>query len=140
MFRGSKPQSAADKLTRGNPGKRAINDAEPIPEGEIKKPAFVKGKAARLWKQYTPDLQLKGVLTAWDVDMFGTWCVLMAQFQKEPDHFTASKLTQLRTLGESFGLLPPGRARMKARPAATVDPAEEFFKPPELVPFRAKEA
>ena len=129
MFRGKKPQGARLTLVKGNPGKRPINEAEPEPKGEVRKPAFVKGKAAQLWKQYAPDLTANGVLTPWDVDMFGAWCCLMAEFQVDPNRFITAKLTQMRALGEAFGLIPPGRARLKTtRPdGKTEDTTAEFF-------------
>ena len=103
-------------------------DKEPQPSGKVKKPPFVKGRSAKLWKQYAPDLEAKGVLTAWDVDMFGAWCCLMAELQIEPRLFTAAKLSQLRALASEFGLTPPARARLKTgADEKEKDPAEAFF-------------
>ena len=111
MLAGGKPKSAALKLLNGNPGEHRIQEEVKPPDGEIKRPRFVKGKAGRLWAQYAPSLAEKGVLTPWDVDMFGIWCCLMAEFQKSPDKFNAANLTQMRMLAEAFCLIPPGRSR-----------------------------
>jgi phage terminase small subunit len=127
LLPGKKPQSAALTLVTGNRGKRPVNENEPKPTGDVNKPAFVKSAAAKLWNQYAPSLEKQGILTAWDVDMFGAWCCLMAEFQKSPDRFTSSKLSQMRTLGESFGLLPCGRARLKTSGKEKADPADEFY-------------
>jgi len=55
---------------------------------------------------YAPQLRAQGVLTSWDVDMFGPWCVLMAQFQSDPEDFNSAKLAQMHALASCFGLEP----------------------------------
>lgn len=131
-LRGRKPNPGELHLITGNPGKRPVNEQAPVPEGEVKKPAFVKGRAARIWRQYAASLEAQGVLTAWDVDTFGAWCCLMAEFQEDPRRMVTAKITQMRVLGESFGLLPTGRARLKtgAGKKETADPAEKYFGRP----------
>jgi phage terminase small subunit len=106
-------------------------DGQLQPQGEVKKPSFVKGKAVAIWKKYAPELVAKNVLTVWDVDMFGTWCCLMAEYQKSPELFTSAKLTQMRLYAESFGLTPTGRARLRLKDSMpTADPAEQYFAEP----------
>src|SRR5262249_46223486 len=109
--------------------RHASRSDEPKPEGEVIKPAFVKKAAAKLWAQYAPGLIAQGVLTSWDVDMFGVWCVMMAGFQKIPERFTAAQLTQLRGLASSFGLLPADRARLHTPKPIIENPAEKYFRP-----------
>lgn len=112
MLRGNKPTPSALKLVTGNPGHREIPE-EIEPEGTVEKPKSVTGAAGKIWDEYAPSLVSAGVLKSWDARMFGAWCRLMALFEKEgPERFTAAKLTQLRTLGESFGMLPTGRSRL----------------------------
>ena len=135
MKPGTKPRSADLKLVTGNPGKRDFNRSEPRPDGEVVQPGFVKGRAAKIWKRLAPDLEAKNVLTSWDVDMFGSWCCLAAEFQGDPTRFNGSKMTSMRLLGESFGLSPPGRTRLttsggKERAAGEEDPASEFYGRP----------
>ncbi len=92
--------------------------------GEIgKKPAFVKGQAARLWKQYAGQLNL----TLLDEEMFGAFCCLMAEFQESPQDFPTARLTQLRGLAKSFGLTPDGRRGIRAEPPSKPDPLEEEY-------------
>ena len=88
-----------------------------------KKPAFVKGRAARIWKQYVPQLDL----TFLDGPMFGVWCCLMAEFQESPHTFPTAKLAQLRGLAKSFGLTPGGRRGIRAEPPRKLDPAEAKY-------------
>jgi hypothetical protein len=127
MKSGQQPKPAALKLVNGNPGGRPIQEEVKPPVAEIKRPAFVKGKAARIWKQYAPSLEAQGVLTVWDVDMFGAWCCLMAEFQRDPEKFTSAKLTQMRLFAECFCLVPPGRARFTPRTNAKEDEDSRFF-------------
>ena len=123
MERGRKPTPSDLRVILGNPGHRPIRE-DIKPQGEVVKPKSVTGAAAKLWKKYAPSLEAAGVLTSWDVDMFGAWCRLMALFDEEgPERFTSAKLTQLRTLGESFCLLPPGRSRLK--PNSSKNPADK---------------
>ena len=128
MQRGSKPKSNVVKFTTGNPGKRPLNDSEPVPEGEVLKPSSVKGKAARLWKRYAPPLIEQKLLTSWDVQAFAAWCLLTAEFEKSPEQFTSSKLTQMRHFAEMFGLAgQSSRARLKTNGKESQDPAEKYF-------------
>lgn len=98
------------------------------PVAEIKKPAFVKSRAARIWKKYCAELQKKGSLKPEDADMFGVWCCLMAEFQKDPDRFITAKLTQMRLLAETFEIAGrSSRERVKPSKPSAADPAERYF-------------
>jgi P27 family predicted phage terminase small subunit len=48
-MRGPQPKATTLKRLEGNPGKRKLNDAEPIPVGVLKKPSFVTDVAAEEW-------------------------------------------------------------------------------------------
>jgi P27 family predicted phage terminase small subunit len=48
-MRGPQPKATALKRLEGNPGKRKLNDAEPIPVGVLQKPSFVTDLAAEEW-------------------------------------------------------------------------------------------
>ena len=126
---GRKPKPTSMHLIQGtfNAARHADRSDEPKPQGEVLKPAFVKGPAARLWKKYAPDLIAQGVLTSWDVDMFAVWCVLMSEFQKNPQGFTAAQMSQMRALASAFGLLPAERARLRTPKPASEDPAVKYF-------------
>lgn len=55
--------------------KDRINTTEPKPAAtELKPPAWLDTRARTVWKKLAPDLEAKGVLTAWDVEAFGCWC------------------------------------------------------------------
>ncbi len=115
------------KVVKGNPGKRPLPENEPDPRGEVKKPAFVKYRATRFWKQFAPELERLGVLKSTDVVMFGVWCCLVAEFDESPRSFNAAKLAQMRALAASFGLEPSSRSRFSVPQPKKKDGAEEFF-------------
>ena len=91
MLAGGKPKPAALKLLNGNPGEHRIQEEVKPPDGEIKRPKFVKGKAGRLWAPVRAFTRGEGRTDGWDADMFGTWCCLMAEFQKAPDQVQCSE-------------------------------------------------
>ena len=122
-----KRKPTALKIVTGNPGKRPLPENEPDPQGEVKKPAFVKGKAGRLWKLRAPELERLGVLRSVDVEMFGAWCCLMAEFEESPRNFNAARFAQLRALASSFGLEPSSRSRISVPKPKKTDGAEKYF-------------
>ncbi len=107
------PESTELKLIKGvRPGR--INRREPRPSSTVRKPAWLKGPAARIWKKYAPELTRIGVLKKTDCEMFAVFCSLMADFSADPGGFGAARLAQLRGLGKSFGLTPGGRRGIRA--------------------------
>ena len=66
--RGRKPKPTALKLLEGNPGKRPINEHEPIPpKGTVKCPTWLEPEAKKEWKRLAPSLEAMGVLTQADL-------------------------------------------------------------------------
>ena len=62
--RGRKPKPTALKVLEGNPGKRPLNDREPVPpKGTLKCPAWLLPEAKKEWKRLAPALEAMGVLT-----------------------------------------------------------------------------
>ena len=129
-----KPKSTALKLLTGNPGKRPLPENEPQPEGEVVCPEFVAEdpEAKKIWDYYAPMLEAQGVLTSWDVHMFGAWCCLAAEFEIHPARFNSAKLAQMRGLAAAFGLDgPKSRAQMSVGDGKKEeDPAEKYFTRP----------
>ena len=80
--RGPKPKPTALKKLLGNPGKRALNEHEPIPpEGEIKPPPYVRDGARKYWDYYAPILASMRVLTVADVGLLGRYCNLLQRYE-----------------------------------------------------------
>ena len=73
----------ADKIARGNPGKRALNSREPDPEylDDLTPPAWLPEAAKAVWRDFAPKLRKAKVLTVIDVPAFEKWCVKTAQWR-----------------------------------------------------------
>jgi len=54
--------------------------------------------------------------------------LLMSEFQKRPQRFTASQMSQMRALSGAFGLLAAERPRLHNLKPKTEDPAEKYFR------------
>jgi P27 family predicted phage terminase small subunit len=55
----------ADRLPKGEPTPAQL---------QVRCPQWLSTPAKRVWRHYAPDLKRKGVLTAWDVEAFATFC------------------------------------------------------------------
>ena len=73
--RGRKPKPTVLKILEGNPGKRPINENEPIPpKGTVKCPTWLEPEAKKEWKRLAPSLEAMGVLTQADLTAFAGYC------------------------------------------------------------------
>ena len=85
--RGRKPKPTALKILEGNPGKRPINENEPIPpKGTVKCPTWLEPEAKKEWKRLAPSLEAMGVLTQADLTAFAGYCQAYARW-KEAEEF-----------------------------------------------------
>lgn len=82
MSRPRKP--TALKVVQGNPGKRALNAAEPDPAylNDLTPPSWLDPRAAAVWSEIAPGLRNARVLTQIDVPMLGMACVAIAQYRQ----------------------------------------------------------
>ena len=120
---GRKPKATVVKLVTGNPGRRPLNAADPMPTDRPRPPIRMSGRPAALWKRY--------IAKAWwladaDSPKAWLWCELQAQAEADPVGFLSARIAQLRALGSELGLDPASRARMGTPPASN-DPAARFF-------------
>ena len=76
MTCGRKPTPTGLKLIKGNPGRRPINQGEPILEATQipKPPVHITGIALTEWDRVAPILYNCGVLTELDVAALGAYC------------------------------------------------------------------
>lgn len=80
--RGPKPQPTAIKEARGNPGKRRLNEWEPIPpQGEVKPPSSLRGDALEVWRREAPIAIAMRTLTLADVTLFAIYCRRVAELE-----------------------------------------------------------
>lgn len=149
--RGRKPKPTALKVLEGNPGKRPLNDREPVPP---KGTAWLLPEAKKEWKRLAPALEAMGVLTMADLTAFEGYCQAYARW-KEAEAFitqhgsifqTPSGYVQqvpqvsiaqqnlkiMQSFCSEFGLTPATRARIIAgggsEDGASEDPMERLLK------------
>lgn len=108
--------------------KDRVNTAEPVPvKRAIEPPAGMSVEARKIWDAEAPDRIVQGVLTAWDVEAFASFCEALVQLRhadwnaamvlaKPGQESPMSKLRQLvnicATLGGRFGWTPADRAKL----------------------------
>ncbi|MCU1356394.1 MAG: Phage terminase, small subunit [Acidimicrobiales bacterium] len=67
--------------------KDRINTDEPIPAvDDVQPPEWLSTRALAEWHRLAPDLEAKGVLTAWDVQAFAEWCDAVATVIEATEH------------------------------------------------------
>ena len=80
--RGPAPAPRAMKLVKGERSDR-LNDAEPVPQaGPVSPPGWLSTEALRVWDEYAPQLEARGVLTPWDVDTFAILCDAIVHYRQ----------------------------------------------------------
>lgn len=145
-MQGRKPKPTALKLLEGNPGKRAINRAEPKPRVVLPKPPEHLSDDEKIkWKLTVRELHPLGLVTTIDKDALAMYCVIFIRWVKaekmvrdkgeiiktaagniiqNPYLSIANRaLEQLNKLGAEFGMTPSSRSRVKVD---TADPEREL--------------
>ncbi len=113
MPRGRPPKPTQLHVVQGTlrSGRHAVRQDEVQPEGEPVKPLFVKGRAARIWKEYAGRCFW---LTVADSHIFAVWCGLGAELERGVEKVPAARIAQWRGLGGDLGISPAARARIGA--------------------------
>lgn len=152
--RGPAPQPTAMKKLRGNPGKRALNSAEPKPDSRMPDPPqwlIDMGKdspAWQLWQTLAPQLHQMGVLTLVDGGSFSRYCQIYDEWRRAVEKYDAdgryyetesgaimthpavhlaNKLSeQMLRLEQQFGLTPSARSNIKVDAGEGEDPLAKF--------------
>src|SRR5688572_2686915 len=148
-MQGRKPKPTALKMLAGNPGKRALNHAEPKPRLVLPKPPEHLSDDEKLkWKIAVRELYPLGLITTIDKDALAMYCVIFVRWMKaekivrekgeiiktaagniiqNPYLSIANRaLDQLNKLGAEFGMTPSSRTRVKVDGVA--DPSHELEK------------
>jgi P27 family predicted phage terminase small subunit len=142
------------RVLRGNPSKRAVNDAEPTPHGSnLKPPTWLPtGQARKFWAEFAPMLQAMRVLTEADEANLAALCAELARYveaskvianggltytitTKNGSEYQATRpevsianaaLQNVLRLSDRFGLNPSARSRIKVEADEAVDPLDEL--------------
>jgi len=78
-----KPKPTKLKILEGNPGKRPLNENEPIPiPMDLKCPDWLLAEAKEEWKRLAPELERIGLLTIIDKAAFEGYCQSYAKWKK----------------------------------------------------------
>lgn len=134
--RGRKPKPTANKKLAGNPGKRALNNAEPefSKITDVDPPEWLTERAAVMWKMILPELLRENVVAITDLHNVEAFCTAydnwrMAQESiikhgivvagatggpvKNPALTAANEtMRQMVTFGSLLGLDPSSRTRL----------------------------
>ena len=137
--RGRKPKPTAKKLLAGNPGKRALNKAEPefSKITNVDPPEWLSDRACQMWRMVVPELLRENVVAITDLHNVEAFCVAydnwrMAQESvqqhgivvvgaqggpiKNPALTAANEtMRQIVTFGSMLGLDPASRTRLIGR-------------------------
>lgn len=104
--------------------------------GPVAMPAYLRRErprtAVQLWNEYAPALLVLGTLRKESESMFALWCSEMALYERSPKRFTASRITQIRSLASSLGMDPSSQGKFSTPANADQDPTDEFFTGPQL--------
>lgn len=134
--RGRKPKPTAKKELAGNPGKRALNKAEPqfSKITNVDPPDWLSERAAAVWRMLVPELLRENVLALTDLHNIEAFCAAYSNWrmaQEAVDQFgpvvesaqgspmknpalTAANeaMRQMVTFGSMLGLDPASRTRI----------------------------
>lgn len=135
-MQGRKPKPTAVKILEGNPGKRALNHAEPKPRVVLPRPPeHLSEDEKTKWKMTVKELYPLGLITTIDKDALAMYCVIFVRWLKaekmvrekgeiiktaagniiqNPYLSIANRaLDQLNKLGAEFGMTPSSRSRVR---------------------------
>lgn len=126
-----KPKPTNLKIIAGNPGKRALNDQEPVySEGDLAAPEWLSDEATAIWERLAVNLEANGLLTQVNRDLLAVYCDLIADYRakraegKMPPMAQVSRMTSLA--GE-FGFTPSAASRIIAPKRGQADGKSRFF-------------
>jgi phage terminase small subunit len=125
MTAGRPRKPTALKLLQGNPGKRRLNESEPMPPAaSLEAPHWLKAAGRRVWEELAPPVQAEGLLTVLDVELFAHACVQLAAARRSTRD--KKSLDVANRILARFGFTPSDRARLNVNPRPP-DPFEDFL-------------
>lgn len=148
--KGRKPKPTALKVLEGNPGKRPLNEKEPVPDKIAPEcPSWLNDEAKAEWKRLCDKMVNLGTLSEMDMAAFAGYCQSYARW-KEAEEFIEKHGTIVKTPSgywqqvpqvsiaqtnlkimlkfcSEFGLTPSSRSRMIAGDVAEAPKDEMEF-------------
>ena len=145
MPSGRKRKPTALKRLEGNPGKRPLNELEPVPPTvKLRCPKFLLPEARKEWRRLAPILMSMGLLTAADAVPFAGYCQAYARWREAQDEITRhgsiykdetgrirpnpyiaianQQMREIKSFAADFGLTPSNRTAMIANVMSAVKP------------------
>jgi P27 family predicted phage terminase small subunit len=136
-IKGRKPTPTAIKILEGNPGKRPLNEREPMPDKKAPKcPKWLEPEAKKEWKRLADKMEALGILTELDMAAFAAYCQAYARWKEAEEYITLhgmtyetstggmravpqvsianSSMAAMQRAAEQFGLTPAARSRIIA--------------------------
>ena len=152
--RGRKPKPTALKKLVGNPGKRPLNDLEPLPKVTMLRcPNWLEPEARMEWRRLAPVLIDAGILTGADAVPFAGYCQAYARWKEaeqevsklgmvyrdgdriRPNPYIAisrAAFAEVKSLAAEFGLTPANRTAIIAN-ALTAEKTRKELDPLEQI-------
>jgi P27 family predicted phage terminase small subunit len=147
--RGPAPKPTNLRLLHGERPHR-INQHEPQPsDAPVEVPGWLSDPAREVWERLAPDLERRGLLTAWDADAFVVLCNAVAHHRQaaelvarsgvlikgRKDAVVKSPAMQvvrdtaqtIRAYAQEFGLTPSARSQLIVPEANRRDQAERLL-------------
>lgn len=153
--RGPKPEPAAIKRAKGNPGRRAVGVDPAVDSVEkaqgLTAPEWINAAGREIWGRLAPKLEAMNLLSGLDVETFGRYCQNFGRWLKmqarldsdgetylvesehgkyvraNPAYLIADRLERQLVAAEAgFGLNPAERQRIYAARAAGKSQGELF--------------
>lgn len=104
-----KKEPTALKIAKGNPGKKKLNELEPMPDiGLPEMPDHLTADAKKEWKRIGEQLYKLGILSVIDGTILAAYCQAFAEWRK------ASK--ELNKKGSDYVVSDPVNGQMKKNP------------------------
>lgn len=149
---GRKPLPTQMKVLRGNPGKRALNKAEPKPQVKAPPcPRHLSKEARKEWRRISKELLTLGLLTVVDRAALAAYCQAWSRWVEAEEQMSKpdfklvrstdkgyehaspwvgvanNALKQMKAFLVEFGLTPASRSRVSVAKPEEKDPYSEFL-------------
>lgn len=149
--RGRKPTPTRIKELQGNPGKRPLNAAEPVPpRGKPTCPKHIDGEGRKEWGRVTKLLEEMGLLTKAEGPALALYCQMYQRWVEAEENvkkfgmiipvgengalqlspyvsIANQAMSQMQKLLCEFGLTPSSRSRIKLPPAKKESKFDSFM-------------